>query len=215
MRNRGRDGEIQASTYQYHPRHLLYHENPEQGWHAGVLEDAHKRLKQHIPKHLQASFKLLWHGCPREQEDSTLPAARWINTHGTRLGFRVPNAGERARATGRGGYLSSLKLTEAQLYDLVGNHFDPDALILRIGPLLRAWARGACPPSITTPSPPYLLHIYRQVRAQVIGLGVPAPHDSPFPSNIHSLLLACDIHTQPAADAARLNLAAEDGRGGM
>ena len=153
MRNRGRDGEIQASTYQYHPRHLLYHENPEQGWHAGVLADAHKRLKQHIPKHLQASFKLLWHGCPREQEDSTLPAARWINTHGTRLGFRVPNAGERARATGRGAYLSSLKLTEAQLYDLVGNHFDPDALILRIGPLLRAWARGACPPSITTPHP--------------------------------------------------------------
>merc|ERR1711923_272991 len=87
-----------------------------------------------LPRHLHAAFRLLCRGCPRDQVDSILPVARWINTYGARLGFRVPNAAERARATGRGAYLSSLDLSEAQLYDLVGNNFDPDALILRIGP---------------------------------------------------------------------------------
>ena len=148
MRSRGKRARNSRPTYQYHPRHLLYYEDPGQGWHAGALADAQRRLKKLLPKHLHAAFRLLWHGCPRDQEESILPVARWIQAYGTRLGFRVPNAVERARVTGRGAYLLALGLNEAQLYDLVGNHFDPDALILRIGPLLQAWANGSCPPSI-------------------------------------------------------------------
>ena len=46
-----------------------------------------------------------------------------------------------------------LRLTGRVLYDLTGNHFDEDALVLKVFPLIWDWARGA-----DLPAPPRPLH---------------------------------------------------------
>ena len=43
-----------------------------------------------------------------------------------------------AKATGRGGYLLALGLGERQLYELMGNRFDADALIALLAVSVRA-----------------------------------------------------------------------------
>ena len=54
-----------------------------------------------------------------------------MHEHGASLGFRAPNAGERVRAYGVGGYLAGLGLTEK------------DALLARIAcPLRSGWRAG-------------------------------------------------------------------------
>ena len=69
-------------------------------------------------------------------------AVRWMEQCGEGLGFRVPNPAERARATGRGGYYAALGLSQRGLFDLVGDHLDPDALLVRIGDPIVAWLHG-------------------------------------------------------------------------
>ena len=136
MRTHGAPPEVRASTYQYHPRHLLHSKDPELGWQAGQLTGVIKRIRNLLPRHLHIGDRILCQCCPRGQEELAIPVARWIYTHGPRRGFRIPNAVERARATGRGACVMALGLDECQLYDAGGNRFDPDALIMRIGPTL-------------------------------------------------------------------------------
>ena len=46
------------------------------------------------------------------------PVMGWIHNEGPRLGYRVPNPEERARATGRAQYFAALGLNEVQLYNV-------------------------------------------------------------------------------------------------
>ena len=162
--------------------------------------------------------------------------ARWVEEAGARVGVRVATVAERVRSTGREGYLRALGLSPRQLFDVVGNHFDPDAVILRMFGALREWADGAryrC----DVPDPAALLGGYGQVRTWVVrqqeqqwlaggegGAGrVPVAH--PFPEDLREWLL-----TEPAVGAGvvggagsgdpatnepvdTMRVAAEDGRG--
>ena len=67
-----------------------------------------------------------------ERERKADVTAQWMHENGTQLGFRAPNAGERARAFGMGQYLESLGLSEKDLFDATGNMFDKDALFVRV-----------------------------------------------------------------------------------
>ena len=66
------------------------------------------------------------------EEDRMGLVIDWIYQEGPRLGYRVPTPAERARATGRAQYLNEFGLNGVQLYNAVGNHFDPDAFRTRI-----------------------------------------------------------------------------------
>ena len=72
-----------------------------------------------------------------------LAFVRWVEVAGAGQGIPVPNVAERLRSTGRGAYLSSLRLGPRELFDLVGNHFDADALIIRLAGPIRRWQTGA------------------------------------------------------------------------
>ena len=124
--------------------------------------------------------------------------------------MRAPNAVERARATGRAGYLLDLGLDERQLYDLVGNHFDPDALIVRTIHGVNEFLHGRPPPRVTPLHPRELLRLYDDLRGQVLALGVPA-EEAPFPRDLMPDLLAFPGYPEAATAAAAAG-AAEDGR---
>ena len=98
----------------------------------------------------------------------------------------------------------ALGLTEQQLYDAVGNHFNADAVAFRLGGVLGTLG-APCEPAPVYLHPERLLHLYARVRRQVLLQGCPA-EQSPFPSDLRApLLLARSSHTTP--------LGAEDGRG--
>ena len=123
--------------------------------------------------------------------------ARWVDDVGPRVGVRVATVAERVRSTGREGYLLALGLSPRQLFNVVGNHFDPDAVIMRMMGALREWADGAryrC----EVPSPAALLESYEGIRRWVVqqqaqtggwvGAGqTPVAH--PFPEDLREWLL--------------------------
>ena len=61
---------------------------------------------------------------------------------GCHLASEPPLPEERARAAGRGAYLVGLVHSPRQLYDLVGDHFGPSALLRRVVVPPRAWLLG-------------------------------------------------------------------------
>ena len=77
-----------------------------------------------------------------ERERKADAAAQWIHENGTPLGFRAPNASERARAFGMGQYIGSMGLSEKELFDATGNMFDKDALLVRAGCPIKSCANG-------------------------------------------------------------------------
>ena len=204
MRSRGDGDEIRASTYQYHPRYLLYRVGSP--WHAGDLLSVHRRLLALAPEAVRPGLEDIWHGrASWPNEDAGILAARWIEACGLALGVRTPNPVERARTTGRGQYLLQLGLSARLLYDVTGDHFDPDALLLRIARPMRDWSRGvalAAPPPARDPAA--LLRIYAQVRRQVRQMGH-AAEETCFPRDLRGPLLA----------AAAARSAAQGGRGGQ
>ena len=201
MRSRGHGYEIRASTYQYHPRHLLYWVDSH--WHAGTLMGVHRRMTELAPLEVRHGLGVIWRGEARQDEASAIMAARWIERDGAGLGFRTPNHVERARATGRGAYLGALGLTPRQLYDMVGDHFDPDALLVRVLGPLRSWLAGGAIPDAPPPlEPGALLRIYARVRFRVLREGCPA-EPGPFPDDLRAQLIL-------AGDSS---LAAQGGRG--
>ena len=66
--------------------------------------------------------------------------------HGRENGVRPPTAQERANAGGMAGYYRSLELQGRELYDAVGNHFDPRCLQQRVTTLLHDWFNSVDPP---------------------------------------------------------------------
>ena len=201
MRSRGGSGEVLASSYQYHPKFLLYAAGSP--WHLGDLASVGNRILALLPAHLFRGYRAVLNGRDRADQAEAAAAARWIQRHGEALGFRAPNARERARATGRAGYLLALGLNEVQLYDAVGNHFDADALRTRLASAARGLgARALAAPVF--PHPSRLLQIYGRLRHRVLAQGCPA-EGSPFPSDLRGPLLL--------SGRGLTSMAAEDGRG--
>ena len=166
-------------------------------WHGGDLHSVYRRMVQAAPEDARPGLEVLWRGEARQREDVALVAVRWIERCGEAMGFRVPRATERARATGRGEYLMALGMPERGLYDLVGDHFDPDALLVRLRGPIRAWARGeaAAVPGLLEPSE--LARVYGRVRREVIRSGCRA-EAWPFPDDLRGPLLGA-----PPPHAAR------------
>ena len=137
-----------------------------------------------MPSHLLPAFRLL---CAaqnvREHEDDMMPDVYWMEREGRQLGFRVPNAGERARATGRGPYLQALDLTDRELYDLVGNHFDPDAVLVRISRAVGDWLLHGTYAGPAPVPPAELTRIFHQVQTEVRRARIPV-EDSAYPSDL-------------------------------
>ena len=146
------------------------------------------------------------------------PLVEWFHAQGPALGFRIPTNHERTRATGRPNYLMALGLNEVQLFNAVGNHFDPDALLARIqGPL--HWIAGMRDEPHPYPAPADLAVMYRSLADQVSRRGIPvAP--SPFPADLsRRLSAATGLPPRPeghpwARAQEGSNLAAEHGRRG-
>ena len=213
MRPRGQRSEVRASTFQYHPMFLMYRRDMH--WHLGTLEDVKTRMRQRMPTSLHRAFKQL---CTlrqvREHEDSILPVVHWMEQHGRELGFRIPHAVERARATGRGAYLLALGLSERQLYDLVGNHFDGDAVLLRVGQATSDWLHHGTYEGPTPPAPGRITQIYRRVREAVRAHNVPAEEHS-YPADLRDSIYAATAAWAPPSEMARepASAAAEHGRG--
>ena len=143
------------------------------------------------------------------------PVMDWIHNEGPRRGYRVPTPNERARATGRAHYFAALGLNEVQLYNAVGNHFDPDALRARIrGPLSRI-GRNAQTLRHQYPTPADLSVIYQEVAREVAGQHIPtAP--APFPLDLVQVLTATrstgDAPPLASSGSGGAEIAAEHGR---
>ncbi len=155
------------------------------------------------PQGVRYGLGVIWRNETRRDECGAIVAVRWMEQCGEGLGFRVPNPAERARATGRGGYYAALGLSQCGLFDLVGDHLDPDALLVRIGDPIVAWLNGGGvpdPPPVVTPTA--LRAIYARVAVQVEQGGCPVERD-PFPADLRDALL----------NASNPPLAAEHGRG--
>ena len=136
-----------ASTAQYHVQALVFRQartDQDFDWHGLSYEQIRQRVLNIMPSEVRAVYlPVLRGGLTREQELSAQLAVTWIEDHGRELGFRVPSPSERARSTGRGEYLEALQLSPNQLYNAVGNHFDADALRVRLlRPLQQLFATG-------------------------------------------------------------------------
>ena len=91
---------MRAPPYHYIPRNLVY--DKASHWHTGSMDSVGNRIRDALPPALQPGFRVLRNGAPREEEDRAIPVVKWMEEHGRRLGYRVPSARVRARATGQG-----------------------------------------------------------------------------------------------------------------
>ena len=86
---------------------------------------------------------------------------------------------------GLAGYMDELRLSEADAYDVQGNHFDFEAIILRIGSSLCNWIQGAQLPLHTFPPPDLIVPAFEDLRRWVSAQGhVTMPH--PLPPDVRS-----------------------------
>ena len=99
-----------------------------------------------------------------------------------------------------------LGLTERQLFDLVGNRYDPDALLVRTRHLMDVWLLGHAVPSARPAPPRRILQVYQDLRQEVSARGIPV-EARPCPNDIYLQITAPQEQAQPPA--------AEDGRGGQ
>ena len=108
--------------------------------------------------------------------------------------------------------MHSLGLEQRALFDLVGYHFDVDALIIRLPSPLRRWQEGIRPRQRYV-HPGQLLRIYNRIRGWVEGQVCPA-EGSPFPADLHDALLAAGVDADASQDVVT-TMAAEAGRVGV
>ena len=210
MCSRARD-HPRASTVQYHYSALVYRWDPpcEVDWHGMMPEQARACILAMMPQNIRQLYcRLLGRDLSPREERAVTPAVDWIDREGRARGFRVPTARERACSTGRGPYLDELRLTEVQLYDAVGNHFDPDALRARLRQPLATVLNGSAARAHAFPTPSDLRDEYRQLARAVRGTGVPV-QEAPWPQDIDveglvraSLTCARRECTQPPREAS-------------
>ena len=99
------------------------------------------------------------------------------------MGLRVPNAQERARATGQEFYWAALGLSEQQLYDAVGDHLDPAAVVMRLLYPLQDWVAGVARPRHAYPGPCLLWDLYDELLEGLRGTRY-RPVPCPFPADL-------------------------------
>ena len=182
-----------ASTIQYHAQALLYRYASDSGdfdWHGRPEQHVRNEIVRTMPSDIGALYRILLRGqMVYDIERRMGPVMDWIHNEGPRLGYRVPSPDERARATGRAQYFAALGLNEVQLYNAVGNHFDPDALRARIRGPLASITREGPTSRHQYPTPADLSVMYQEVAREVAGGGIPtAP--APFPPDLVRVLTA-------------------------
>ena len=153
------------------------------------LEQAKAAILALMPRGIAGKCRRLTSGnLSPEEEGYVAQAVEWIEANGARLGFRIPNCYERARAAGSAHYLVTLGLTELGLFNAVGNHFDHEALRSRlVGPLDNLARRPVHRRTFHPPSA--LAAIYARLAGTVRSMGLPA-EDSPFPADLRGMLTA-------------------------
>lgn len=182
-----------ASTIQYHAQSLIYRyaeSSNEFDWHARPEQHVRNEIIRTMPSEVRVLYRMFLRGHLSYADERRMGLVMdWILQESPRLGYRVPSPDERARATGRAQYFRELGLNGVQLYNAVGNHFDPDALRATIrGPSART-TRGDPPPRHQYPTPADLSVMYQVVALEVSSSGIPvAP--SPFPPDLVRILTA-------------------------
>ena len=166
------------------------------------LDSVTRRIRRLLPQRHHKGFDDICTGGHKRDEGPAIAAAQWIDNHGRQLGFRAPTALERARSTGRAGYLEGLQLNTRQLYDAVGNHFDADALNIRWWACVRTWLENPVDPGMRPQTPTQLELIFHRVRREVHAMGVPTSVAHPFPKDIRPLLMAAETSARCARAAA-------------
>ena len=157
LRSRGDGDEILPSCYQTNVHFLLFDEDHPNRWflctQAQVKARLHVILQNSGAENewpgVRAGLNLVHAGRERESPGAERAArtwARWLMRHGREHGLRPPSAEERARAVGMSTYYQGLQLQGRELYDAVGNHFDPRCLQQRVSSLLHDWFQGVDPP---------------------------------------------------------------------
>jgi hypothetical protein len=112
-------------------------------------------------------------------------------------------------------------LTDLELYNAVGNHFDVDAVWARlVGPLSRAVAGpGAGRHHFIPPADLVAIYFGLQQEVQGTGRGIPT-EPSPFPEDLHGILASMmssvelPLPPSPGTSHGGGQPAAEDGRRG-
>ena len=208
-----------ASTIQYHAHALLYRYatgDHDFDWHGRPEQHVRNEIIRSMPSDIGDLYRVLLRGTMTYDVERRMgPVMDWIHNEGPRRGYRVPTPNERARATGRAHYFAALGLNEVQLYNAVGNHFDPDALRARIrGPLSRI-GREEPTPRHQYPTPADISVIYQEVAREVARHRIPtAP--APFPPDLVRVLTATrstgDAPPLASSGSGGAEIAAEHGR---
>ena len=111
-------------------------------------------LREHAPDTIPG-FRAVCAGTHIANEADAMVYARWVSEHGHLYGFRPPTVDERVRSTGQEAYLHALNLSQRDLFDLTGNHFDCSAIQTVVAPLLRDWVYLRRVPGWTYPAPAF------------------------------------------------------------
>ena len=158
---------IWPSPYQCRFHCLVYQRTPDFAippWHDLPLGQVYQRLQSLFAGNgeLRASCRAVHELNPEDMGDLGDPYVSWLLTRGPQLGVRPPTVDERARATGYGRYLLALRefgLTDLDLWNLTGNHFDCTSVQLMLAPLLRNWVYLQPVPATACPAPATLARI--------------------------------------------------------
>ncbi len=189
---RGTPPKPRASTYQYAPQHLVYRADGPPHWHEGSQATLLTNILSLTPAEVRTSYHALL-ADDRGNEEAAQAAVAWIDRQGASAGFRPPNTTERLRAIGSAAYLQSLKLTDVQLYNMTGNHFDPRALGHRLLQPLFALTQLHNPKQHAFPSPADAFHLLGELCARLVaehGTRDFPLEETPFPMDLLPALQA-------------------------
>ena len=191
LRARSLPGEtLRASTYQYAPGMLLHRRGTED-WQDAPVTACSQRIRHLLPADLRAGWLLIERGLATgDREREAIPTAAWIAAHGEGLGFRTPNAAERARAMGMAAYLDSFRrlgLDDLHLFNAQGNSFDRAVVAMWTREALATWTAGGALARHTYPGPADVVAVYEQLRVAVLSTGTAACLH-PFPRDLQATL---------------------------
>ena len=153
-----------------------------------------------LPPECQAACSRLLGGGPSwTDEGEAVPLMEWIDEQGRAHGVRIPTMQERVTSTGRADYLNGLGPSGVAMYNLVGNHFDVDALRGRIESVLQGWRPTASERRWALPTPMELAVQYRALVRRARGPGI-RTEAHPFPPDLRTWLSGLHEETQPVGD---------------
>ena len=180
------DGKPFTSTYQYCGRHMVVNVEIFPG--KTPLHEVIHKIRTCMDDEARIAWDKLQAGYSRDRsEEAVMPAVLWLARFGEQNGIRIPSIRERARVFGMEGYLMSLELSEIDLFDAIGNMYDYQAMVIRIGPVVSDWDRhGRQIETTRAVSPQELMRAYEKVKAVVEQKGLSA-EPSPYPHDLRHL----------------------------